>query len=151
MLKCWKNIPWWGKAAGRGAGSCFSVSRSSPLWDAGSARSWLLSWRQLQRALACSSSAPRNMRGIAMAARTRSRRCGQDGPSFGSRPHVPGESFPGCQGVRGTGAHGHCAASLVTALGSSPAQRFCLKRNLVPESRRIKTGFKSYVVQLLGL
>lgn len=84
-----------------------------------------------------------------MGGRTCSRHCGQKGLSFGTRPHVPGEKLPSPEPALLWAQS--CGAFLVTALGSSPSLGFCLKRKLVPESRRIKTGFKSYVVQLLGL
>lgn len=77
---------------------------------------------------------------------------GQEGLSSGTRSHVPGKgSFAGGELTGAGPGPQRCGASLVTALGNSPALGFSLKRKLVPESRSIKTGFKSYVVPLLGL
>lgn len=59
ILKCWKNIPWWGEPSSRvaqecaedggarRAGGCFSmvIWRNSPLWGVTLARSWLPSSR----------------------------------------------------------------------------------------------------------
>lgn len=136
---------------GRGAGGCCSVCRTSPVWDAGTARSWLLSCSVLSLVPAL----PRwDMRGIGMGEEHGAGIVGRRGWAWHRATRACWKlplPFPSLEFMAegpeaawaALWAQG-CGASLVTALGSSPALHFCLKRKLVPESRRIKTGFKSY-------